>query len=214
VTAEAFLEVYHFRHVHARGPAGGDTALDHRGATMGLLPNGCSRMVTPFSASACAARGMSDWSDWRHLTNPSFEDIPTVSDVVRSTSTAYGLFPNLITPLAADGFPFLLFWPIDRGTTKLDWIHYAPKDWEGDELPTRWQRRMDGFDRVMAEDVQNMAPMQRSLESPAMRGVPINYQERRIWHLHEQIDRTIGVGRIPEELRVAQLLGPYVEGRP
>lgn len=212
VTAEAFLEVYHFRHVHARGPAGGDTALDHRGATMGLLPNGCSRMVTPFSASACAARGMASWSDWRHFTNPSFEDIPTISDVVRSTSTAYGLFPNLITPLAGDGFPFLLFWPIDRGTTKLDWIHYAPKDWEGDELPPRWQRRLDGFDQVMAEDMQNMAPMQRSLESPAMRGVPINYQERRIWHLHEQIDRTIGVERVPEELRVAQLLGPYVEG--
>ena len=59
-----------------------------------------------------------------------------------------------------------------------------------------------------------MAPMQRSLESPAMRGVPINYQERRIWHLHEQIDRMIGVDRIPEELRVPQLLARYVERDP
>jgi len=211
VTAEAFLEVYHFRHVHARGPAGGDTALDHRGATMGLLPNGCSRMVTPFSATACAARGMSDWRDWRHFTNPSFPDIPSVSDVVRSTSTAYGLFPNLITPVASDGFPFLLFWPLDRGTTRLEWIHYAPKDWDGDEVPRHWQRRLDGFDLVMAEDMANMAPMQRSLESPAVRGVPISYQERRIWHLHEQIDRTIGIEHVPEDLRVAQVLEPYVE---
>jgi len=52
VTAEAFLEVYHFRHIHARGPAGGDTALDNRGAAMGLLPNGCSRMITPFSVGS------------------------------------------------------------------------------------------------------------------------------------------------------------------
>jgi hypothetical protein len=49
------------------------------------------------------------------------------------------------------------------------------------------------------------------MESPALRGIPINYQERRIWHLHEEIDRVIGVERIPEELRVRQLLGPYVE---
>jgi hypothetical protein len=69
---------------------------------------------------------------------------------------------------------------------------------------------MDQFDTIMGEDSANMAPMQRSLESPAMRGVPINYQERRIWHLHEQIDRTIGIDRIPPELRVPQLLAPYV----
>ena len=58
----------------------------------------------------------------------------------------------------------------------------------------------------MDEDFANMAPMQRSLESPAFRGVPINYQERRIWHFNEQVDRMIGVERIPPELRVEQLL--------
>jgi hypothetical protein len=52
--------------------------------------------------------------------------------------------------------------------------------------------------------------MQRSLESPGLRGMPINYQERRIWHFNEQIDRMIGIDRIPPELRVAQLLGRYV----
>jgi hypothetical protein len=63
----------------------------------------------------------------------------------------------------------------------------------------------------MAEDEANMAPMQESMESPALRGIPINYQERRIWHLHEEIDRVIGVERIPPELRVEPVLGPYVE---
>jgi choline monooxygenase len=47
-----------------------------------------------------------------------------------------------------------------------------------------------------------------------MRGVPINYQERRIWNLHEQIDRTIGLERVPEHLRVPQLLADYVEREP
>ena len=63
----------------------------------------------------------------------------------------------------------------------------------------------------MAEDERNMAPMQRSMESPALRGMPINYQERRIWHLHEEIDRVIGSERIPERLRMQQVLGPYLE---
>ena len=212
VTAEAFLEVYHFRHIHARGPAGGDTALDSRGASMGLLPNGCSRMITPYSKNAAGASGMADWSDWKRIAAPGFIDIPTVNDMFRCTSSAFSMFPNLITPVSAEGFPFLLFWPLDKKTTRLDWIYYAPKDWDGDDLPEQWRRKLDNFNLIMEEDRRNMAPMQRSLESPALRGVPINYQERRIWHLHEQIDRTIGIERIPEELRVAQILAPYVEG--
>src|SRR5206468_4053401 len=60
ITAEAFLEVYHFRHIHSRN---GDALLDNRGATMWLLPNGSSRMITPFTKSAAAAAGMVDWAD-------------------------------------------------------------------------------------------------------------------------------------------------------
>ena len=209
ITAEAFLEVYHFRHIHSRN---GDTQLDNRGATMGLLPNGASRMVTPFSKSACAAIGMSSWDDWRHVVAPGFTDIDTVNDMVRCTSSAYSIFPNLITPIAAYGFPFITFWPIDKGTTRITWTHYAPIDFDpSGGLTPAWQKRMDTFDQIMAEDFSNLAPMQRSLESPAMRGIPINYQERRIWHFHEQLDRMIGPERIPPDLRVQPLLSRYIE---
>ncbi len=209
ITAEAFLEVYHFRHIHSRN---GDTQLDNRGATMGLLPNGSSRMITPFSKAACAKVGMSEWDDWRHIEAPGFTDIATVSDIVRSTSTAYSIFPNLITPIAAYGFPIITFWPIDKGNTRIRWTHYSPIDFDpADGLPPAWQNRMDTFDQIMSEDFANLAPMQRSLQSPAMRGIPINYQERRIWHFHEQLDRMIGVDRIPPHLRIEQLLAEYVE---
>jgi len=53
--------------------------------------------------------------------------------------------------------------------------------------------------------------MQESLDSQAFKGVPINYQERRIWHLHEEIDRMIGAERIQKELRMNQLLEQYLE---
>ena len=208
VTAEAFLEVYHFKHIHSHN---GVSVLDNAGAAMGLYPNGHSRMITPYSKQQCARLGMDSWDDWKPVTTETRGVIDGVPDMVNCTSTAVSLFPNVIVPLGSIGFPINVFWPIDERTTRLDWIYYAPKDWEGDELPADWQARRQVYNEIMAEDQENMAPMQRSIESPALTGIPINYQERRIWHLHEQIDRMIGTERVPQELRVEQLLGPFIE---
>jgi phenylpropionate dioxygenase-like ring-hydroxylating dioxygenase large terminal subunit len=213
VTAEAFLEVYHFRHIHSHD---GVSVLDNRGAAMGLYPHGHSRMITPFSTQHCERMGLRAWDDWRHIDQAPFPTIDGVPPMVDCTSTAVSLFPNAIIPLGRIGFPVNLFWPIDRHTTRLDWIYYAPPPdgddaFDPDDLPAHWQHRRSVYDQIMAEDERNMAPMQRSIESPALRGMPINYQERRIWHLHEEIDRVIGPQRIPDALRVQQVLGPYLE---
>jgi phenylpropionate dioxygenase-like ring-hydroxylating dioxygenase large terminal subunit len=213
VTAEAFLEVYHFRHIHSHD---GVSILDNRGAAMGLYPNGHSRMITPFSTQNVERVGMRDWDDWKLLDHGRFPAIDGVPGMVDCTSTAVSIFPNAIIPLGRFGFPINMFWPIDKNTTRLDWIYYAPPDegtngYDADDLPEHWQIRRKIYDQIMAEDEMNMAPMQRSLESPALAGIPINYQERRIWHLHEEIDRIIGPENIPEGLRVEQILGPYVE---
>ncbi len=208
VTAEAFLEVYHFKHIHSHH---GVSVLDNRGAAMGLYPNGHSRMITPYSEQNCARSGMAAWDDWKRVDQGPLPTIDTVPGMVDCTSTAVSLFPNIIIPLGSIGFPVNIFWPVDKRTTRLDWIYYGIKDWEGDEIPDHWQARSKVYDQIMGEDQENMAPMQRSLESPALTGIPINYQERRIWHLHEQIDRMIGADRIPEGLAVEQVLDPYVE---
>lgn len=208
VTAEAFLEVYHFKHIHSHD---GVSVLDNRGAAMGLYPGGHSRMITPYSQQNCDRNGMADWSDWKTLDHGPFLTIDAVPDMVDCTSTAVSLFPNIIIPLGKFGFPINIFWPIDKGTTLLEWIYYAPKDWEGDDLPEHWEIRRKQYNQIMDEDMMNMAPMQRSLESPALSGTPINYQERRIWHLHETIDAMIGAENIPEAWRVPPLLEPYLE---
>ena len=122
------------------------------------------------------------------------------------------MFPNLITPIGPYGFPFITS---GRSTSK----HHesaGPTTRRStgnseDGLPAAGRSAWTVFDQIMSEDFANMAPMQRSLESPAMRGIPINYQERRIWHFHEQLDRMIGVEHIAPELRIEQLLGDYVE---
>jgi len=209
VTAEAFLEVYHFKHIHSHG---GVSLLDNTGAAMGLYPNGHSRMITPYSRQQVERMGMSSWDDWKILPSQMGSGIiDTAPPMSHCTSTSVSLFPNVIIPLGPSGFPINVFWPIDKETTRLDWIYYAKKDWQGDELPAGWAARRQVYNQIMDEDMQNMAPMQESLESPALTGIPINYQERRIWHLHEQIDRLIGVEKIRPELRVEPVLGPWIE---
>ncbi len=213
VTAEAFLEVYHFRHIHSHD---GISILDNRGAAMGLYPNGHSRMITPYSRQNCERMGMDGWDDWRLIDQRGMRAIDGVPAMVDCTSSAVSLFPNVIIPLGRIGFPINVFWPIDERTTRLDWIYYAlPPEGEdrfdSEALPEAWRSRRGTYDQIMAEDELNMAPMHTSMESPAFEGMPINYQERRIWHLHEQIDRIIGAERIPEHMRMEQLLHPYVE---
>ncbi len=213
VTAEAFLEVYHFRHIHSHD---GVSVLDNRGAAMGLYPNGHSRMITPYSKQNVERLGLDGWDDWRQLDHGNVRTVDAVPGMVDCTSTAVSIFPNVIIPFGRIGFPINVFWPVDANTTRLDWIYYGLPDngddrFDPDALPAEWRARKRSYDTIMAEDEMNMAPMQASMESPALRGIPINYQERRIWHLHEQIDRTIGVERIPERMRMEQVLAPYIE---
>jgi phenylpropionate dioxygenase-like ring-hydroxylating dioxygenase large terminal subunit len=218
VTVEAFQEVYHFKHIHHKG---GVSVLDQRGATMGILPNGHSRMITPLTKRMAEMLGLKDPTDWRMDTQRGgfgaatgvIKEIKTVNAMVRNTSTAFSAFPNLVTPVSPTGMPFLLAWPIDVRTTLFEWVTFC-LDWGDGPSPVtapEWKAKLDGFDIVMEEDTRNMAPMQKSLESPGLTGMPVSYQERRIWNCAEQLDRMIGPERIPPELRVPQLLAPYVE---
>ena len=56
--------------VQPRGLAMEVDPLDDLRIDVLLLPNGHSRMVTPFSAGACRAVGMADWADWKMTTRP------------------------------------------------------------------------------------------------------------------------------------------------
>ena len=200
ILAEGFLEVYHARTIHSQTVA---KSLDGRGAVMMLFDHGHQNMITPLQNDALA-NGRTDRDGM-----PAFEG---ATELFFTTNPAHSAFPNMISPLDARGFPFLVFWPEAIDRTRLDIVWFAP-EWGGGEHPQAdiWARRLAGFDVVMGEDYSNLEPIQRSMENAAHGAQVINYQERRIWHVHAWIDKMIGAERIPASLQVPDLLADWVE---
>ncbi|MGH9274039.1 MAG: hypothetical protein ACRDZU_05260, partial [Acidimicrobiales bacterium] len=63
---------------------------------------------------------------------------------------------------------------------------------------------------VLLEDLSVLPGMQRSIDSGGLAKVRLGYQERRIYHLHETIDRFLG-DQVPDDLRVPPMLAGHVE---
>ena len=196
VLLDAFLEVYHLKSIHKDTV---DRFLDHRAAHITLWPNGHSRMTTP--------NRRPEWTDPGVAGLPT---IPTADPFAGITNISYNLFPNLVAPVSPAGLPFLCFWPTGLDTMVIE-VHWFGLPWEG-ERPAVWDARIRNFHRILEEDTQFAGAIQRSVSSAGFRGMPLNYQERRIYHWHQELDRRIGPERVPAELVVTPVLGqPFVE---
>lgn len=194
VLLDAFLEVYHLKSIHQNTV---DRFLDHRGTAIELYRNGHSLMVTP--------NRRPDWED------PGTRGMPrvtTATEISANNNPSFHFYPNLVTPVDPTGCPFLLFWPTSDTTMRIECIWFAP-DWGPGPRHPLWDARIKNFDRILEEDLQFAAQIQESIMSSGFRSVPLNYQERRIYHWHEELDRRIGVERVPAALRVAPRLAPY-----
>lgn len=197
VAMDAFLEVYHINTIH---PTNAGIMLDHKAAAMGLFEGGHSRMAT--------RKKMNEGLNFVEFEGA--PDITTMPDFYRLNNVAYMAFPNLISPVEPTGFPVLLFWPDGVNSCVMQAIYVAP-DWGEGDRPAFWDRFLPIFHQVLEEDMMNLGPIQRSLESGGFTGMMVNYQERRIYWFHEEVDRLIGEGLIPEGLAVEKLLEPYIE---
>jgi phenylpropionate dioxygenase-like ring-hydroxylating dioxygenase large terminal subunit len=196
VLMDAFLEVYHLKSIHQNTV---DRFLDHRGTTIALYRNGHSLMVTPNRRP-----------DWVDPGTRGMRRVETATEVSAKNNPSFNFFPNLVTPVDPTGAPFLLFWPASDTTMRIECTWFAP-DWGGGPPPELWATRIANFDRNLAEDLQFAEQIQESVMSPGFRGIPLNYQERRIYHWHEELDRRIGIDRVPPALRIAPRLEPFYE---
>jgi hypothetical protein len=196
VMLDVFLEVYHLKSIHQ------DTAdrfLDHRGMTATLWPHGHSRMVTP--------NRRPDWID------PGTRGLPAISSVTeipRINNVSYNIFPNIVMPPTATGIPMLVFWPQSASTMRIECHWFGPK-LPTEDLSPLWDTRIKNFETILLEDLRFAGKIQESVEGPGFIGAPLNYQERRIYHWHEEADRRIGPERVPAHMRVEPMLGDWIE---
>ena len=192
---ENFLEVYHLGSVHR------DTVnrfLDHRGSHMMLWAGGHSLMLTPHRRV--------DWKDPGTRGLPEFPEVP---DLAKHTNVSYNVFPNMVTPVSASGLPFLLLWPLGADRVALESHWFAPA---GDEpLDSVWEQRLENFGRILKEDLAIVEHQQTAMAVPGANGTQVGYQERRIYHWHEELDRRIGIDNIPPHLRVEPRLNELLE---
>ena len=198
LTMDAFLEVYHIKGIH---PKTVGASLDHRGAVMGLLPNGHTRMTCPTTAKSSSAPSGSATS---------MRPIPQ-GEIATRYHVSHNVFPNVITPVGACARQFLMFWPLSKTRTRVDVVHFG-HDWGDGDRPADWDPFLAFWDVVMDEDLQFLEWQQKAVLSPGFKGYRLSYMERRIYYAHESIDRTIGVDRIPEHLRAVPMLDAHREG--
>ncbi|WP_120075454.1 aromatic ring-hydroxylating oxygenase subunit alpha [Aurantiacibacter odishensis] len=196
VLIDAFLEVYHLKSIHQKSV---DRFLDHRGMTASLWPNGHSRMVTPNKRP--------DWQDPGTIGMPKVDG---VTEIPRDNNVSYMIYPNFVMPPSDSGIPLLQFWPTGDRTCRVVSTWIAP-DHDPEKPHPKWEERAANWERILYEDLQFAPQIQESLQSPGFVGMPLNYQERRIYHWHEELDRRIGANRIPEGLAVEKVLSPWVE---
>ena len=200
IAMEANTEVYHVRSIHPKTVA---VTLDDRRNVNTLYPNGHGRMVAP-------SRKGTETTRVRNVNIPeNMRIIETVGEIGRSCTQSYGVFPNWVSPLSHLALPPLLFWPNGINKCKLEtWtlVH----DWGDGPAPVlqdMWTTAEGSLGAVLLEDTEFGEWIQKSMESYGFEGVPLSYQEARIYHWNQAADRMIGIDNIPPELRVAQVIG-------
>ena len=104
----------------------------------------------------------------------------------------------------------LVFWPVTNSTMRIE-CHWFSPPYGPEGRSDVWDKRIRNFERILEEDTQFAPQIQESLESPGFKGMTLCYQERRIYHYHEEFDRRIGLNRIAADLRVEPKLDSWVE---
>lgn len=193
---DANIETYHVNTVHRDSAA----KLLHQSTTgIHLLPGGHSRMFIRNHDG----RSVADMLPFP----PLFEGL---GDLPETGTFSYHVFPNLSIVFSGRGFVFFITnWPTAPDASSYH-VHFCSSLAVEDDDPIG--RDFAEVNRaVLLEDLSVLPGMQRSVDTGALPSVRLGYQERRIYHLHEAIDRAIGPESVPDALRVEQLLADHVE---
>jgi hypothetical protein len=106
---------------------------------------------------------------------------------------------------------FITNWPSGPNSSEYH-VHFCSSVPSDNDESSQLNTQFAEINRsVLLEDLSVLPGMQRSLDTGSLDVVRLGYQERRIYYLHETIDRVIGVERVPEHLRIPAVLGDFIE---
>ena len=194
IAMEANLEVYHVPSIHSRTVA---PVLDSRRNVNTFYPGGHSRMVAPIPAGHANPAWQSRWPE-----------ISSAGEIARTCTQSYSVFPNLVMPLNQFVIPPIQFWPDGPDQCIVETWTMAP-DWgsSSDSGPDMWTEDAGARPSlVLREDIEMSEAIQETLDATQSTGIPLSYQEARIYHAHQSADAAIGREHIPPELQVQAVL--------
>lgn len=188
------IETYHVPYIHRNTAALG---LDEKQTGQWLLPNGHSRMLIRFKFEMPA-----------ELPIPRFQGDTSLAEL---GVYSFHVFPNLSIVTGPPNAAFLISaFPLSVGRSAY-YTHFLSPVPRTDENAALIDGSVDGNYGVLLEDLAALAPAQKAMACGAADVLRLQYQERRIRYVHEEIDRRIGPERVPASLRVPALLDDYIE---
>jgi phenylpropionate dioxygenase-like ring-hydroxylating dioxygenase large terminal subunit len=187
------IETYHVPYIHRNTAALG---LDEKQTGQWLLPNGHSRMLIRFKIE---------------LPEMPIPDFQGDTSLAALGIYSFHVFPNLSIVTGPPNAAFLISaFPLSPGRSAY-YTHFLSPVPRTDETSKLIDQTVDVNYRVLLEDLAALGPAQKSMACGATDVLRLQYQERRIRYVHEEIDRRIGPERVPEALRVPALLDDYIE---
>jgi phenylpropionate dioxygenase-like ring-hydroxylating dioxygenase large terminal subunit len=187
------IETYHVPFVHRRTAA---PLLDEARTGQWLLPRGHSRMLIRFRNPLPA-----------ELPLPRFAGDTALAEL---GVYSFHVFPNLSIVFGGPSFGFFITaFPDGVGRSSYTAHFFAPVP-RGEETARTIDALIEGNWQVLLEDLASQTSAQKAMACGALDVLRLQYQERRIRYVHEEIDRRIGA-RVPERLRVPPLLDAFVE---
>ena len=173
------IETYHVPFVHRNSAA---LAIDEKRTGQWLLPQGHSRMLIRFRFELPA-----------ELALPRFAGDTSLAEL---GVYSFHVFPNLSIVLGGPNFGLMIAtYPDGVGRCRY-YTHFISPVPRTDETSARIDASVAGNWAVLLEDLANQTAAQKSMECGALESLRLQYQERRIRYVHEEIDRRIGPERI------------------
>jgi hypothetical protein len=103
----------------------------------------------------------------------------------------------------------LTIWPLGVDKSVLEVRTFGWKSGSADRA--YWETIRDRGLDIVREDIHLFDTLQRGLASRVIDGIKLGYQERALYWFEEEVDRSIGVADIPENMRVTQVLAVHVK---